>query len=230
MSRLLLALSFVVATAQAQTGDATIDPGMSRAQVIEKLGKPATVRNYQGSTYLMYSNKCGKTCGMQDIVILDHDVVVDAVFRSPNRHYTGTSSSPEATKANSRTQRNASLAVPAAQPTAAERVAPGTSYAPADSTRTLTSHPPADSARTLTSHPPADSVRTSTSFPPVDSVRTPTSHPPADSAPIRPANPQVPYGKPPTTPPPADSAASTMSHPPVDNSASSTAHPPKPPK
>jgi hypothetical protein len=191
---------------------------MTRAQVVEKLGKPATIRNYQGSTYLMYSNKCGKACGMQDIVILDHDVVVDAVFRSPNRHYTGTSSSPEATKANSRTQRNQSLAVPAVEPTAAERVAPGLSRVPADSTRTLTSHAPADSARTSTSRPP------------VDSVRTPTSRPPADSAPLPKANPQVPYGTPPTTPPPADSAASTMSHPPVDNSASSTSHPPKPPK
>jgi hypothetical protein len=206
MYRLLLALSLVATTVQAQTGDATIDPGMTKAQVIEKLGKPATVRNYQGSTYLMYSNKCGKSCGMQDIVILDHDVVVDAVFRSPNRHYTGTSSSPEATKANSRTQRNQSLAMPSAVPTAALQVAPAVSREPADSTRTLTSHPP------------------------VDSVSTPTSRPPADSAPMQQANPQVPYGKPPTTPPPADSAASTMSHPPVDNSASSTAHPPKPPK
>ncbi len=95
MNRWLIALSFVTVTAQAQTGAAgTIDPGMTRAQVIERLGKPATVRTYQGSTYLLYPNNCGKTCGMQDLVILDHDVVVDAVFRSPNRHYTGTSSSP----------------------------------------------------------------------------------------------------------------------------------------
>jgi outer membrane protein assembly factor BamE (lipoprotein component of BamABCDE complex) len=219
MYRLLLALSLFAATSQAQTGvaiagttgaDATIDPGMTKAQVIEKLGKPATVRNYQGSTYLMYSNKCGKTCGMQDIVILDHDVVVDAVFRSPNRHYTGTSSSPEATKANSRTQRNQSLAMPNAEPspapTAALQVAPSMTHAPADSASTLTSHAHADSAR------------------------KPTSSPPADSAPVQQANPQVPYGKPPTTPPPADSAASMMSHPPVDNSASSNAHPPKQPK
>ena len=222
MYRLLLALSFVAVAAQAQTGDATIDPGMTRAQVVEKLGKPSTVRNYQGSTYLMYPNKCGKSCGMQDIVILDHDVVVDAVFRSPNRHYTGTSSSPEATKPNSRTQRNASLAVPAAEPTstptAALKVAPSAPPVPADSTKTLTSHPP------------ADSVKTPTSRPPVDSVRTPTSTPPVDPTAPTPASAQAPYGKPPTAKPPADSAASAMSHPPVDNSASSTAHPPKPPK
>ena len=50
MLRYFLALSFVVVTAHAQTGAATIDPGMTRAQVIERLGKPATVRTYQGST------------------------------------------------------------------------------------------------------------------------------------------------------------------------------------
>src|SRR5450432_1683255 len=182
MYRWLLVFSFVAATSQAQTATGTIDPGMSRAQVIERLGKPATVRNYQGSTYLMYSNSCGRTCGMQDIVILDHDVVVDAVFRSPNRHYSGTSSSPEATKANSRTQHNQSLAVPPSPPTAAERVVPGVSHAPADSSKTSTSCPPVDSAKTSTSRPPADSAM-----------------PAAAAGP-------VPYGKPPTTPPPADSA------------------------
>jgi len=164
MYRMLLALSFVAVTAQAQTGDATIDPGMSKAQVIEKLGKPSTIRTYQGSTYLMYPNNCGKKCGMQDIVILDHDVVVDAVFRSPNRHYSGTSSSPEATKPNSRTQRNQSLAVPATEPssvpTAALKVPPSPPPAPADSTRTLTTHAPADSTMTSTSRPPADSATT----------------------------------------------------------------------
>jgi hypothetical protein len=206
MYRWLLVFSFVAATSQAQTATGTIDPGMTQAQVIERLGKPATVRNYQGSTYLMYSNSCGKTCGMQDIVILDHDVVVDAVFRSPNRHYSGTSSSPEATKANSRTQHNQSLAVPAAEPSAAERVAPGLK------------HVPADSSKTSTSYPPADSVKTSTSYPPADSATPPAAGGPG------------PYGKPATTPPPADSASTSTSHPPVDNSTSSTSHPPKPPQ
>jgi outer membrane protein assembly factor BamE (lipoprotein component of BamABCDE complex) len=199
--------------------DATIDPGMTRAQVIEKLGKPATIRNYQGSTYLMYSNKCGKSCGMQDIVILDHDVVVDAVFRSPNRHYTGTSSSPEATKANSRTQRNQPLAVPAQSAGKAEVVAPSMSHAPADSAASSMSHPPADSAQTPTSRPPADSARSSMSRPPADSSMAPP-----------PQNTTAPYGKAPTSAPPADSAATLTSHPPVDNSSSSTSHPPKPPK
>ncbi len=42
----------------------------------------------------MYHNGCEKTCGMDDLVVLDSGKVVDAVFRSPARHYSGTSSSP----------------------------------------------------------------------------------------------------------------------------------------
>jgi hypothetical protein len=204
MYRLILALSFVAASAHAQSG--TIDPGMTRAQVIERLGKPATIRTYQGSTYLMYSNKCGKKCGMQDLVILEHDSVVDAVLRSPDRHYTGTSSSPEATAPNARSQRNQSLAVPDAQTGAAERVSPGTM------------------------HKPADSASTSTSRVPQDSAQSSMSRPPADSAPVRSTNAPPPYGKPSPTPPPADSSRTATSHPPVDNAASSTSHPPTPPK
>ena len=148
MLRWILALSFVAATAHAQSPAGTIDPGMTRAQVIERLGKPATVRTYQGSTYLLYSNKCGKKCGMQDLVILEHDSVVDALFRSPDRHYSGTSSSPDATAPNARSQRNQSL------------------HVPEDSSATSTSHVPADSANTSTSHAPADSASSSTSHSP----------------------------------------------------------------
>jgi hypothetical protein len=217
MYRWLLALSFVAVAAQAQTGaSGTIDPGMTRAQVIERLGKPATVRTYQGSTYLLYSNNCGKTCGMQDLVILDHDVMVDAVFRSPNRHFTGTSSSPEATKPSSRSQRNQPLQVPSSG-TAPEKIG---------ATTILPKLP----SRNATTSMPADSARTSTSRPPADSARTPTSRPPADSAPIHSAAGPVPYGTPPTTPPPADSATSSTSHPPAANATSSTSHPPKPPQ
>lgn len=207
MYRWLLALLLVSASASAQSTEGTIDPGMTKAQVIERLGKPATVRTFQGTTYLLYSNSCGKSCGMQDLVVLDGDAVVDAVFRSPNRHYTGTSSSPVATKPNARAVRGTTLAVPPASPGAAEIVTPGRRTAP-----------PADSARTSTSVAPADSAKTPTSRPPADSAMTPTSAAP------------VPYGKPSPTPPPADSSASSTSHPPVDNSASSTSHPPKPPQ
>ena len=62
---------------------------------------------------------------MNDLVMLRSDSVVDAIFRSPSRHYTGTSSSPEARS--SRNARHASrrrsqaapkpaAAKPAAQP------------------------------------------------------------------------------------------------------------------
>lgn len=225
----LFAFSFLATAAAAQTSAGTtapgaagtIDPGMSRAQVIERLGKPATIRTYQGSTYLLYPNKCGKKCGMQDLVILDHDVVVDAVFRSPDRHYTGTSSSPVSTLPNSRSQKNQTLAMPgapAAQPTAAERVTPGTLHAPADSANTSTGSAPADSASSSTSHAPQDSAQSTMSRPPAQSA-------PPSAAPAAP-----PYGKPSSTPPPSDSSRTSTSHPPVDNSSSSTSHPPKPQK
>jgi len=43
---------------------------------------------------LLYRNGCEKKCGMNDLVVLDSGKVVDAVFRSHARKYSGTSSSP----------------------------------------------------------------------------------------------------------------------------------------
>jgi hypothetical protein len=71
-----------------------IDPGMTRAQVVDKLGEPLSVRVYENFTYLLYRNGCEKRCGMNDLVVLDSGKVVDAVFRSPTRRYSGMSSSP----------------------------------------------------------------------------------------------------------------------------------------
>jgi hypothetical protein len=79
----------------AQQADHVISPGMSRAQVVAALGAPATQRTASEFTYMFYPNSCGRECGMNDLVILRHDSVSDAIFRSPNRHYTGTSSSPQ---------------------------------------------------------------------------------------------------------------------------------------
>ncbi|MFL5606868.1 MAG: hypothetical protein ACJ8AD_10525 [Gemmatimonadaceae bacterium] len=73
----------------------TISPGMTRAQVEAALGAPATMRTVSEFSYLFYANACGRACGMNDLVILRRDSVVDAIFRSPNRHYTGQSSSPQ---------------------------------------------------------------------------------------------------------------------------------------
>ena len=79
----------------AQQTDHVVSPGMTRAQVVAALGAPATQRTASEFTYMFYPNACGRECGMNDLVILKNDSVSDAIFRSPNRHYTGTSSSPE---------------------------------------------------------------------------------------------------------------------------------------
>src|SRR2546430_2673540 len=90
----VLCMAALATGAGAQTA-ASIDPGMTRDQVVAKLGEPLSSRTYQGFTYLLYKNGCEKTCGMNDLVVLDSGKVIDAVFRSPARHYTGTSSSPK---------------------------------------------------------------------------------------------------------------------------------------
>ena len=90
----VLALS-IAAPLAAQTTPATIDSGMTQAQVVAKLGVPLSARSYDGHTYLFYRNGCEKTCGMNDIVVLDSGKVVDAVLRSPARRYSGRSSSPK---------------------------------------------------------------------------------------------------------------------------------------
>jgi outer membrane protein assembly factor BamE (lipoprotein component of BamABCDE complex) len=92
-------IAFVLAVAVAASpalgqGPPTIDPGMTQAQVVAKLGEPASTRTYDGYTYLLYKNGCERSCGMSDLVVLDSDKVVDAIFRSNARRYSGTSSSP----------------------------------------------------------------------------------------------------------------------------------------
>jgi hypothetical protein len=94
---IVLSLLFLPTMLLAQQAERTVSPGMSRAQVVAALGAPATLRTASEFTYMFYPNSCGRECGMNDLVILKHDSVTDAIFRSPNRHYTGTSSSPEQT-------------------------------------------------------------------------------------------------------------------------------------
>ena len=98
MPRAVLTLAFVGALIAPMTAHAqrSIDPGMTQAQVVERLGEPAAVRATGNFTYLFYKNGCAKQCGMDDIVLLENDAVVDAVFRAPERSYTGKSSSPRA--------------------------------------------------------------------------------------------------------------------------------------
>lgn len=93
-SMLMLCLSMLVATPVLGQEARVIDPGMTREQVVAELGAPVTVREAGRFLYLFYPNGCERTCGMQDLVILENDGVVDAIFRSPRRSYSGTSSSP----------------------------------------------------------------------------------------------------------------------------------------
>lgn len=109
--------------AQSSNASHTIAPGMSRAKVVAVLGEPATARTAAEFTYLFYKNSCGRRCGMNDLVILRADSVVDAIFRSPSRHYSGTSSSPAPISS-----RDAARAQPsaAAMPAATTKPAAGT--------------------------------------------------------------------------------------------------------
>ena len=112
----VLALHAAVLPAQ---GTGTVSPGMSRTQVVAALGAPTTERTVAEFRYLFYRNDCGARCGMNDLVILRNDGVVDAIFRSPGRRYTGTSSSPAPVSA-----KDAAARAPTAG--AAKNAAPGT--------------------------------------------------------------------------------------------------------
>src|SRR4051812_3343451 len=91
---LSLAMAIAAPLAAQTKTIATTDPGMTREQVVHKLGEPLSARSFEGHTYLLYANGCEKTCGMNDLVVLDSGKVIDAVFRASSRHYSGTSSSP----------------------------------------------------------------------------------------------------------------------------------------
>ncbi len=79
-----------------RSGAQTVRPGMSRSQVVAALGEPLTSRRANVMEYLFYRNSCVRRCGMHDLVILQRDSVVDAIFRDARRRYTGESSSPRA--------------------------------------------------------------------------------------------------------------------------------------
>lgn len=94
MRNLTLAAVLFVAVAGSAGAQASIDPGMTKEQVIAKLGKPASEHSKGSTTYLYYKNGQEKKMGMSDMVALENGKVVDAVFRSSQRKYTGKSSSP----------------------------------------------------------------------------------------------------------------------------------------
>lgn len=102
-------LAFVIPL-RAQT-PRSVSPGMSRAQVVERLGTPLTSRTSGSSSFLFYQNGCERRCGMHDVVVLENDQVVDAIFRSAARVYTGVSSSPAAESPTEAAQRSAAAVV-----------------------------------------------------------------------------------------------------------------------
>src|SRR3954470_14616420 len=93
---LALALLCAIAAPSAAQAPKSIDPGMSEAKVVERLGEPDATRSAGDFKYLFYRNGCIRQCGMDDVVILQKDSVVDAMFRSVERSYSGKSSSPRA--------------------------------------------------------------------------------------------------------------------------------------
>lgn len=138
---LLVGIAVSAGVVHAQESVAVVDPGMSKSQVIERLGQPASERSRGEHTYLFFQNGCERECGMSDLVMLRADTVIDAIFRSTQRRYSGTSSSPSArTPQVARTRStSAPLAVPAAASDAATpepvRASRAVAAEPADSSR-----------------------------------------------------------------------------------------------
>jgi hypothetical protein len=93
---LALALLCAIAAPGGAQAPKSIDPGMSEAKVVERIGQPDASRAAGDFKYLFYHNDCIRQCGMDDVVILQRDSVVDALFRSAERTYSGKSSSPRA--------------------------------------------------------------------------------------------------------------------------------------
>ena len=114
---LFTVLLIAIAAAGVQGAAAqSIDPGMTKAQVIERLGSPWAERSSGAYTYMFYQNGREYAAGMSDLVILQNDAVVDAIFRSPEREYTGRSSSPEGVTPANSAPSGERLAVPVSAP------------------------------------------------------------------------------------------------------------------
>lgn len=91
-----VALAAALALGASDVAAQTIDAGMSREEVVARLGRPVGERTSGPRTYLFYRNGCEQSCGMHDLVVLEGDAVVDAIFRKSGRRYSGESSSPVA--------------------------------------------------------------------------------------------------------------------------------------
>ncbi len=76
------------------THTGTVDPGMTRDQVIAVWGEPLVERASESWVYLFFRNGCEVSCGTDDIVLLQDGQVVDAIVRGQGHTYSGVSSSP----------------------------------------------------------------------------------------------------------------------------------------
>lgn len=76
------------------THTGTVEPGMTRDQVIAVWGTPVTERTLANWTFIFFRNGCEATCGTFDVVMLDGGQVVDAIVRGRGHTYAGVSSSP----------------------------------------------------------------------------------------------------------------------------------------
>ena len=72
----------------------TVAPGMGENDVVSLWGPPSAVRHAGSFTYLHYPNGCERSCGTDDVVILQDGQVVDAIVRWAGHGYSGQSSSP----------------------------------------------------------------------------------------------------------------------------------------
>ena len=75
-------------------GPGTVGPGFTERQVRRVLGDPVYTSAYGEHTFYFYDNFREKQAGFLDFVIFRNGRVVDAVFRHPDHHYAGNSSSP----------------------------------------------------------------------------------------------------------------------------------------
>ncbi len=83
----ILAVALLAAASPAAAQ--TISPGMTSSQVRSLLGEPVTVRSVGDWSYLYYLNGCAVRCGSDDVVFIQNDRVVAAVFRKGSRRFAG---------------------------------------------------------------------------------------------------------------------------------------------
>ncbi|MBD0318761.1 MAG: outer membrane protein assembly factor BamE, partial [Gemmatimonadetes bacterium] len=82
-------MAALLAACAAPAAAQTITPGMSSAQVQSVLGAPVVARQSGDWSYLYYLNGCAVRCGSDDVVFLQNDRVVTAVFRTGRRRFAG---------------------------------------------------------------------------------------------------------------------------------------------